>query len=54
MFTISRANYIKKENKNGLDLSWINSNNDTVDKIDYKKIKQIIEVIGYYINNKMW
>ncbi|NFF94816.1 hypothetical protein FC767_07835 [Clostridium sporogenes] len=54
MFTIRRANYIKKENKNELVLPWINSNKDTVDKIDCKKIKEVIVLIECYINNKMW
>ncbi|EJO5346755.1 hypothetical protein NRP93_000811 [Clostridium botulinum] len=54
MFTIRRVNFIKEENKNQLGLPWINSNEDTVDKIDYKKIKEVIGIIQHYISNKMW
>jgi len=54
MFTIRRANCIKKESKNELVLPWINSNKDTVDRIDHKKIKEVIVLIEHYINNKMW
>lgn len=54
MFTIRRANFIKKEGKNELALPWISTNEDTVDKIDYKKLKGVISLIEHYINNIMW
>ncbi|WP_251861735.1 hypothetical protein [Clostridium sp. Marseille-Q2269] len=41
MFTITRANFIKEEGKNELALPWISTNEDTVDKIDYKKLRKL-------------